>query len=373
MLHLYSKLIEKQDGKWMVKKLSPVEQQNFLRFMINLIKFNAALIAHDPPQALTMMIQYVCQLSFESVSHQELSLVYEFLDVVLCRTHLPSSTVSIFVIVLCVGVNDSSLFERSNKIMKNLIGTYLGFSCLSTLHHLIEDETNYQDTVLMRGAVYFLVQALWGKLANENSSLSANTILPAFKNLIENDTITSPYIMLEMANGIRAFLLSLEEKTTDGTVYEIVKEVVFEYTWEMILDNCHALIFKYNSMEFVKNESTDLNRMICTIIEMLFTFIDQLLPKMYQDEREEGEKLSYKHYFLLNDGFLEKIFAIFEINLNYLKVRIFNKKFSFFKFEFLGANDQQANPSSFDSHWPKSCKLDSTNQTSCGTIFHTQH
>lgn len=313
MLRLFSKLIEKQDGKWKIRKLSLNGQLEFLCFLINLIKFNAALIAQDSPQALTSMIQYACQLAFESDSHDELDLVYELLDVVLCRTHLPSNTVSNFVIVLCVGINDTSLFNISNRIMRNLIRTYLGFSCLSTLHHLIEDETNYQDRMLIRGAVFFLVHALWGDLANENTSLSPNTILPAFKSLIENEVITSPFILLEMANGIHMFLLSLENMKTKEYSNETTCEIVFEYTWELVLDICHALLHK---VSIATVESKELTEMIRLIINLFNNFLDDLLPKLYVN----SEQFAYKHYFLMNDVFLEKIFAIFEIDLNNVKV-----------------------------------------------------
>ena len=106
--------------------------------------------------------------------------------------------------------------------MKNLLGTYLGFAAVSTLQHIIEDETNFSDKLLIRGTVYFLVQILWGDLAHESvHSISPNDILPAFKNLLLNETIASPFIVLEIAKSVTLFLAMFHANQH----HEMVKDV----------------------------------------------------------------------------------------------------------------------------------------------------
>src|SRR5699024_4706231 len=108
----------------------------FIRLLTSLIKYNASCISIEHPFALVKMIKHVCQLAHRSESVAELTLIYDFLFVVISYSHLPSETLSQFVVVLCVGVNRKELYADCCKIMRNLIGTYLGFAALTTLHHL---------------------------------------------------------------------------------------------------------------------------------------------------------------------------------------------------------------------------------------------
>ncbi|OTF81245.1 hypothetical protein BLA29_007616, partial [Euroglyphus maynei] len=245
-----------------MKKLETSPKLKFLKFMINLIKYNAAYVASDNSKALIKMIRYVCALAYQAESMIELELIYEFLNVVLSYSHLPTETLSQFIVILCIGVNRDELYVICNKIMRNLIGTYLGYDGLTTLHHIVEDEINFSDKFLIRGAVYFLVQSLWGDMINEKTSISANVILPAFKILLHNDMATSPLIALEIANGIHMFIVgSINHKTSSSSLennnsqqqltnessLNFIKssEIIYQYTWDLVLDVCDILVSNY--------------------------------------------------------------------------------------------------------------------------------
>lgn len=348
MVSFLSNLIEKRTNiNLKVKKLSWDVQKNFLKFMTDLVKYNAAHISSEKSQALCIMIQYTCQLAFESTIIEELEKIFDFLNVVLSYGHLPSDSLSQFVIVVCIGINNPNLFSTCYQIMRNLLGTHLGFACLNTLLHIIEDQTNYTEHVLIRGAVYFLVHSMWCELYNERVTLSPNTVLPAFKNLLENDQIATPTISLEIASGILCFLQSAiptssshkqvshgcrpSQPFTGATVcseeLSEVPTIVFEWTWELVLSVCHELI---NGIVNSRTQVTpkDLLSVIQLLIENLNLLIQTVLS-LTDSTRNENLQMTHNEFVSLtllgsNEAFIQKIFIVLELGIVYLSVSTMN-------------------------------------------------
>lgn len=340
-------------GQIKVIKYETFVQQKFLKFMINLIKYNAAYVASDnSSKALIKMIRYVCALAYQSESIVELELIYEFLNVVLSYSHLPNETLSQFIVILCIGINREELYVICNKIMRNLIGTYLGYDGLTTLHHIVEDEINFSDKLLIRGAVYFLVQSLWGDMINEKTSISANVILPAFKILLNNDMATSPLIALEIANGIHMFISgSFHSKPSLDTnrpsnannnnnlkneSLNIIKssEIIYQYTWDLVLDVCDILVS--NHLMIVNRNGTNhhdttnqLRSMILSILKLLEQIISSEINTntIVVDDVHCGnvdvevidDECPLRILFD-DECFTEKFFTIFEMATDHLTV-----------------------------------------------------
>ncbi|KAI2800138.1 Tuberous sclerosis 2-like protein [Blomia tropicalis] len=348
MIHFYSKLIEKKTNvELKVKKLPTDVQVKLLTLMTNLVRYNASIMS----QALSLMIQYSCQLAFESSNIEELKAIYDFLNVVLSYSHLPVDSLSQFVIVICVGVNKKEFYNNCNKLMKNLVGTYLGPATLNTLQHIIEDETNFNEKVLIRGAVYFLVQSLWGDMIKEKVTLSPNTVLPAFKNLILNESIASPYISLEIANGIHIFLSSScetqsniydnrTETRTKNEFQEEAKQIIFEHTWELVLDICQILVYNTAAKE---NESKELVSMIQSLIENLQDLLEKILSlnlySSYNDNLLLLNESTSLALLISNEKFVPRIFSTLEHGVRFLSDESILKLISN-RFNYIGANFQ---------------------------------
>ncbi|XP_075678387.1 TSC complex subunit tuberin isoform X3 [Dermatophagoides pteronyssinus] len=342
------------DGQLKLNKYETLMQQKFLKFMINLIKYNATYVASDNSKALIKMIRYVCSLAYQSKSIMELELIYEFLNVVLSYSHLPTETLSQFIVILCIGLNRDELYIICQKIMRNLIGTYLGYDALTTLHHIIEDEINFKDKLLIRGAVYFLVQSLWGNMMiNQNdkqkTTISANVILPSFKILLNNDMASSPLIALEIANGIQMFIIdSINQKSSSSssTILENNQRssnesinslkssnIIYQYTWDLVLDVCDMLVNNY--LLLIQNDTTiQLKSTILSILKLLerlvfFNIItidehyfdddDDNVEDIVVDDNNGDDNMEYSLRFLSNNEYyIEKIFTIFEMASDHL-------------------------------------------------------
>ena len=323
------KLLEKKNNlEWKVKKLQTEVQNNFLKFMTELVRYNASIMS----DALQKMIQYACRLAFDSSQLSELEAIFNFFNVVLRYWHLPSECLNHFVIVNCIGVNKEELSQTCIQVMRNLIGTYLGFASLLALNHIIEDETNYNDKVLIRGAVFFLVQSLWGDLSNEKVFISPNSVLPAFKNLILNQSIASTLIALEIANGIHVFLTNIINPNNQKSQPcfaiksdpsdEYSGKIILECTWEFVLDICHLLVANIISKE---PQSNKLVSMVQLLIENLNKLLQKILSLDVFLENESSFQLNESisiAVLMSNDKFISKIFSILELGINYLSVNI---------------------------------------------------
>ncbi|KAF6037720.1 TSC2 [Bugula neritina] len=111
---------------------------------------------------------------------------------------------------LCMTLSRTVLIEpfvqSSWKLMKELLGTHLGYSALSTLTNILHNRQNQSDGSLLRGAVFFIGMALWGSQRVNTLQVSATAVLPAFKiALASNNTKTAYEISLTVLRLVRKF------------------------------------------------------------------------------------------------------------------------------------------------------------------------
>lgn len=297
------------------------------------------------------MIQYTCQLAFDSDLPAELEKIYEFFDVVINYGHLPNQfdNLSLVVIVVCNGVNKKNLFSICQKIMHNLLRTHLGFASLSTLMHIIEDQTNYTEPALIRGAVYFLVDSLWGDFHTKKATLSPNTVLPAFKNLLENEQIASPCIFLEICNGIYIFLMSVINPTKNANKLlqrrpslmpddlPEITGIVSEWTWSLVLDVCHNLVYSMIVKEDEFKDNKDLVSMIQLLIEALKDLLNKVLSVNDLTENEQMSNDIVSLVLLMNENYISKLFDIVQLGINYLSTESISKLISY-RFKYMTDN-----------------------------------
>jgi tuberous sclerosis protein 2 len=215
--------------EWFDKVVNTVPKitSEFLSLLSNLIKFNAAyfdqsIIAH--------IIIKTCLLTNRVTTNEDMKSCYQILDVVLCYSNLPSKTLTQFVVVLCKGVNISVFHEICVKIMRNLLGTHLGHSCVDTLRFLLCDQMNHEDISLMRGSIHFLTQSLWDRMRVESLKHNPSSILPAYKCALE---CKNTFVALEVTISLSCYIDSQNKN-------------ISEHTWDLILDICQFIVNNYD-------------------------------------------------------------------------------------------------------------------------------
>uniref|UniRef100_A0A1A9WRI4 Rap-GAP domain-containing protein n=1 Tax=Glossina brevipalpis TaxID=37001 RepID=A0A1A9WRI4_9MUSC len=151
------KNLEEKIGRFMLMWLPAILEANLLRpyldMLVNLIKFNAAHLDND---IIVGIVQNACNLSC-IIADDDIGLqCLTILEMVMSYTIFPSDPLPQFVFTLCRTVNIAPYCRSSWKIMKNLLGTELGYHSMKMMCNILNDRTLYEDDYLLRGAVFHL-------------------------------------------------------------------------------------------------------------------------------------------------------------------------------------------------------------------------
>lgn len=161
---------------------------------MNIIKFNTAYIDRD---IVIGIVHRVCNdVCLEFINDRETFLQCLYvIETVICYTVFPNEILAPCIIVLCRAVNSETYLETSYKIMRNLMGTQLGYASLLTMTNMLNDSRYYVDAQVLRGAVFHINMNLWG---GSNSSLQngvkySSTVLSSYLKVLRSGYIIVTY------------------------------------------------------------------------------------------------------------------------------------------------------------------------------------
>ncbi|KAF2361373.1 Tuberin-type domain [Trinorchestia longiramus] len=157
-LELVEDLIGPFFNSWYSMLLKSKKAADAITLFVNLTKTNAAFL--DEPELLGLVKQTVVHMN-TTQQEQEGMLCLTAIETVVAYCHLPSVMIKAVVASLARIVSLPSQFQRSWKLMRTILGTYLGVSALFTICDLIKCQ-ECRDPHITRGCVYFLHTALWG-------------------------------------------------------------------------------------------------------------------------------------------------------------------------------------------------------------------
>lgn len=63
--------------------------------------------------------------------------------------------------------------------MKNLLGTHMGHAALFMMCRFLQEPSLKNEEDLMRGCVFFIHMALWGRLPMQNLRCPPSSVLPS--------------------------------------------------------------------------------------------------------------------------------------------------------------------------------------------------
>lgn len=137
--------------KWMDQIIDGKLTATYLELVVNIIKFNTAYIDRE---VVIGLVQRVCNdvcLQLTNDRETFLQCLY-VIETVICYTVFPNEILAPCIIVLCRAVNSEAYLETSYKIMRNLLGTQLGYASLLTMTSMLNDNRYYVDAQVLRGA-----------------------------------------------------------------------------------------------------------------------------------------------------------------------------------------------------------------------------
>nr|CAB3248273.1 tuberin-like [Phallusia mammillata] len=195
----------------------------YLSLLLNVVKFNSA---HLDEATIEGIVHHLCVHCSASTLVLEMESLLKVLDAIICYNSLPQSRVHEVVVTLCQALNHKNLCDQSWKIMRNLLGTHLGHSCVQTMCQMLQDVQAIEDGMVLRSAVFFLGMGLWGSKCVSTLMHKPQSILPCFA------------YALKMQNPAIGFEVSL-------TCQRLVKKFGHELhplAWEQVLVIVEAIL-----------------------------------------------------------------------------------------------------------------------------------
>ncbi|CAA9997539.1 unnamed protein product [Nesidiocoris tenuis] len=153
------------------------KQIDLLGILINVIKYHASYIDED---IMATIVKSTCVLCLKSTDERIVLQCLHVFDAVVCYSELPVESLPTFISTLCRAVNLEIYCPPSWKIMKNLLGTHLGYSSLCTMMAILRSNTSLKDPGLLRGAVFYINMALWSSSKIEKLKITPMAVLPSF-------------------------------------------------------------------------------------------------------------------------------------------------------------------------------------------------
>lgn len=206
---------------------------------MNIIKFNSAYIDRE---IIVGIVQRVCTdvcIQFVNDRDTFLQCLY-VIETVICYTVFPNEILAPCIIVLCRAVNSEVYLETSYKIMKNLLGTQLGYASLLTMTNMLNDSRYYVDAQVLRGAVFHINMNLWGGNNNslQNGMKYSSTVLSSYLKVLQSGYIIVTYeVILSMQTLLSKCGKELSEPSWDIVVeiLESIVENIGEFDYEIFL------------------------------------------------------------------------------------------------------------------------------------------
>lgn len=196
---------------------------------MNIIKFNTAYIDRD---IVIGIVHRVCNdVCLEFINDRETFLQCLYvIETVICYTVFPNEILAPCIIVLCRAVNSETYLETSYKIMRNLMGTQLGYASLLTMTNMLNDSRYYVDAQVLRGAVFHINMNLWGC---SNSSLQ--------NGVKYSSTVLSSYLMVLRSGYI---IVTYEVILSVQTLLSKCGRDLSEPSWDIVLDILVSILGK---------------------------------------------------------------------------------------------------------------------------------
>ncbi|KAL3274359.1 hypothetical protein HHI36_015757 [Cryptolaemus montrouzieri] len=194
----------------------------FLDLILNTIKFNAVCLES---LVLAGLVEFICILCCGTYDIRTVNCCLQILETVIAYSNMPADSLPRLISALCRTVNSEDFCHLSWKVGKNLLGTHMGHSALYTLCLILQEPGLKSQTLLLRGAVFFIHMSLWSTKPVASLCCPPNSVLPSFLEVVKTD---HPVICYEVILGIHALVSkqgSELQHAAWASILEIIKHV----------------------------------------------------------------------------------------------------------------------------------------------------
>ena len=197
----------------------------------NMVKYNSAYL--DQHEVVSLIIK-LARLSCSTNNDQEILLCLEIFKCIIMYSFVPAEALVPYISSLCKVVNLASVATDAWDTMRKLMGTHLGHSALYQLCQIIRTPDNERDTALIRGALFFIGQSLWGPQSISSLKYSPMAVLPVFCTALQ----TRPHQLI-----VYEVVLQLERLVTR------TEDTMSAPSWEEAVTVLELLVTKLNVLD----------------------------------------------------------------------------------------------------------------------------
>lgn len=251
----------------------------YLELLVNIIKFNTAYIDRE---IIVGIVQRVCnEVCFRFLDDRDTFLQCLYvIETVISYTVFPNEILAPCIIVLCRAVNSEVYLETSYKIMRNLLGTQLGYASLLTMTNMLNDSRYYVDAEVLRGAVFHINMNLWGGNSNslQNGMKYSSTVLSSYLKVLQSRYITVTYeVVLSLQTLLNKCGKDLSEPSWD-IVLEILFTIISEsIERDKILDSSEIVLRFHEIIDNI--EALMIENKINADVDKIYKLIERISSK----------------------------------------------------------------------------------------------
>ncbi|KAK3596585.1 hypothetical protein CHS0354_015120 [Potamilus streckersoni] len=172
------------------------------------------------------LFRQTCLIPNRSRSDEDIKKCLDVLDAVVCYSFLPSECLHHFIGALCIMVNMPKYCGASWELMRKLLGTHLGHSCIFTMCCMLQDKHQPTDYKMLRGAVFYIGMALWGSKKVTSLKHTPTAVLPSF---LQVCSCGNPNVLHEVVLSIQRLVRKYGKDLT-------------LVSWDIVLDILEAII-----------------------------------------------------------------------------------------------------------------------------------
>ncbi|RZF45475.1 hypothetical protein LSTR_LSTR009346 [Laodelphax striatellus] len=213
---------EEEIGPFLLEWTAPVVEvgraPKLLELFNNVLKYNAAYI--DGEVVDTLMAN-TCFLCCHSPSDTVIQSCLHILDTIVCYSNIPRPSFPSFIATLCRTVNVEAHALTSWKIMRNVMGTYMGHSSIGMLCSILKDDESLLDPGLMRGAVFYLMMGIWSHQRVTSLKISFTAILTPYIKAFESK---HPVVIFEVISSVHC-LVKRHGQELEAPCWRLVLEI----------------------------------------------------------------------------------------------------------------------------------------------------
>lgn len=149
----------------------------------------------------------------------------QVLDAVICYTVFPNEILGICIMSLCRTVNKEAFCQNAYRIMKNLLGTQLGYASLLSMCSILNDVRYQNDDELLRGAIFHINMGLWG-----GSNFGSNSVMIGLK--------YSSTVLLSFLQALKSehIIVTYEVILSIQTLVKKCGTELSEPSWDIVID-----------------------------------------------------------------------------------------------------------------------------------------